>query len=156
MYIEYGVQQLNSLTNYISSLENKFYKKTFYFGNIKSYSATDVNGAGIYDVVYVEMVDPLTSSPIITSTSTLNINANFFPIWLQNLKTLGKPLVNAVILCYALPGQGYKILDNIKLQAQLYDGFVFNQINFTVDRIVIEQTQSSTASSYLLFPNTGN
>lgn len=49
-------------------------------------------------------------------------------------------------LCYALPGEGQKILSRIKLS-----GFNFNQFNFEIDRLIIDSTLDSSDSKYLLF-----
>lgn len=49
-------------------------------------------------------------------------------------------------LCYALPGQGYKIVDRIKLSK-----FDFSKIDFTVDRIILSKTLDNSADKYLIF-----
>lgn len=49
-------------------------------------------------------------------------------------------------LCYALPGQGFKIVDRIKLS-----GFNFTSLNFEVDRIIVSKSLDNSADKYLIF-----
>lgn len=49
-------------------------------------------------------------------------------------------------LCYALPGEGAKIVSRIKLS-----GFNFNQFNFEIDRLIVESARNTSSAKYLLF-----
>jgi hypothetical protein len=61
----------------------------------------------------------------------------------------GSPLgfILAVPLCYALPGKGDTITKRIKLA-----DFDFKDINFEIDRVVVDDTVGNTGAKYLLFP----
>lgn len=176
LYLEYGIEALESAGSYESALDQNFYDKTLYFGDVKSLATTE------YDVVYVEMVDPMdnvkpsvdfvyTGTDFITTATyypsslqnmrsrleslsgvngPIGLNLND-PLYIQTAKTLGLYPLNAVVLCLALPGKGGKIVSRIKKQIKK-KLFTFNQFDFTVDRLVIENTAISTASSYLIFP----
>jgi len=54
--------------------------------------------------------------------------------------------VKVVILCYALPTFGDRILARINLSK-----FNFKTINFEIDRLTIENTLDNTSNKYLLF-----
>ena len=174
MYLEYGVQELNSSTDYISALQQNFYDRSFYFGDVKSITALDSNNNPVYDTVYVEVIDPEQGvrqevtlngvnyypssldnmrDRLISLTSGSNyINYSVYPLWQQTSIKQKNGFIYGVVLCYAKPNQGYKIVDRYK--SQLLTTFNFNQINFTVDRIIVENTVSSPEPSYLIFPNT--
>ena len=53
--------------------------------------------------------------------------------------------IRAVPLCYALPGQGDKIISRIKLS-----GFDFKLLDFEVDRLIVQETADSSTAKYLL------
>ena len=61
----------------------------------------------------------------------------------------GSPLgfIFAVPLCYALPGKGDTIVKRIKLA-----DFDFKNINFEIDRLVVEDSEGNSGAKYLLFP----
>jgi hypothetical protein len=54
--------------------------------------------------------------------------------------------VKLVPICYALPGQGFKIIDRIK-----HSGFDFKQLNFEVDRLVLGNGPNNDSAKYLIF-----
>jgi hypothetical protein len=54
--------------------------------------------------------------------------------------------MRVVPLCYALPGQGSKILSRIKLA-----NFDFKTINFEVDRLIIQNNLDSSTAKYVIF-----
>ena len=53
--------------------------------------------------------------------------------------------IRAIPLCYALPGQGDKIISRIKLS-----GFDFKKLDFEVDRLIVQETADSSTAKYLL------
>lgn len=55
--------------------------------------------------------------------------------------------MSAVILCYALPGEGAKIKNRIKLK-----NFDFKQFDFEIDRLIVEKSSDNNTAKYLLFP----
>ena len=190
LYIEYGVFELNSATNYFvhyDYLDPTFVDNTNYFHanginqselfftDVQTQPAYDGAGNPVYDVVYVGVVDPTnlianTRKYFTTAKFTvpewspkrgnlgstgigtyygLATNRNYTPRWTRPFTSKGT-FLPAVILCYALPGNGQKIVDRFK-RSVANGGFNFNQINFMVDRFIIDHTRSSTSSAYLLF-----
>jgi hypothetical protein len=56
--------------------------------------------------------------------------------------------VKSVVLCYTLPKQGSKILNRIRKSK-----FDFTQLDFDVDRIIVQDSIGSSAAKYVVFPN---
>lgn len=56
MILEFGIQQQN-LADYVPALRENFYRRRFYFGDIKIAVAKTSTGTTIYEVVYVDVVD---------------------------------------------------------------------------------------------------
>lgn len=178
LYLEYGIEALTTEADYGPALTQNFYNKTLYFGTATVIPAIDNTGVYQYDAVYVELIDPLdnvninVSVPYSTSTyhpSSIEIMRSRLeslpgnlagstiqtgliePSHIQTAKRTKKFPFNGIILCHAYPEMGGRIISRIKKHMKK-NGFTFNQFNFTVDRLVIENTLSNTGSSYLLFP----
>ena len=78
-------------------------------------------------------------------------DSNFLPLWMRtpqenNIEALG--YIPAVVLAYCKPGTASEILINIK-----NSGFDFTDINFTVDRYIIDSTKGNSNEQYILFAN---
>jgi hypothetical protein len=76
---------------------------------------------------------------------------DFLPLWmrtpqLNNIEALG--FVPCVVLAYCKPGTSGDILLNIK-----NNGFDFKQINFEVDRYIIDNTRGNSNDQYIVFAN---
>jgi hypothetical protein len=88
--------------------------------------------------------------PIATNASgVISVDNSFRPRFMKTIQTAtGTPLgfVKAAILCYALPGKAEDIISRIKTL-----DFDFKQLDFDVDRLYIEQSLTTTSTSYLLF-----
>ena len=78
-------------------------------------------------------------------------DGNFLPLWMRtpqenNIEELG--YVPAVVLSYCKSGTANDVLLNIK-----NSGFDFSNINFTIDRYVIDSTKGNSNDQYILFAN---
>lgn len=78
-------------------------------------------------------------------------DGNFLPLWMRtpqenNIEALG--YTPAVVLTYCKPGTANDILLNIK-----NSDFDFSNINFTVDRYIIDSTKGNSNEQYILFAN---
>lgn len=153
-------------------------KAPMYFSSVQTQPAYNASGTPVYDVVYAGITDPtnligksrdyflkydtkfnvpeweekignLRDDNYLGNFYGLPTNRNYTPRWTRPFISKGT-FLPAVILCYALPGNGQKIIDRFN-RAQANGGFKFNQINFLVDRFILDHTRSSTSSSYLLF-----
>jgi hypothetical protein len=175
--LEFGIERVN-LDEYAIALRENFYRKQFYFGDIKKAIATDNTGSVIYEVIYLDIIDDfVNSSGVGINQSVENNGISYFPagignmrkqleaIQLQNGERISineynepkfmrspqagnyKPpnYIRAAPICYALPGQGDKVISRIKLS-----GFDFKKLNFEVDRLVVQESTDSTAKYLLL------
>lgn len=75
----------------------------------------------------------------------------FLPLWMrtaQSGQTQALGYVTAVPLCYCQPGTSQSILTALK-----NSDFDFKQIDFEIDRYIIDSTEESGTEQYILFPN---
>jgi hypothetical protein len=87
----------------------------------------------------------------LSTIEPLSSDENYRPLWMNTSQDgTGNPIgyVKAVPICYALPGQGDKILERI-----VKSKFDFKQLNFTIDRIIIQNPQGETGDKYIKFIN---
>ena len=80
-----------------------------------------------------------------------NTEQNFLPLWMSTAQTnsveeLG--YVTAIPLCYCKPGTSAQILLNIQ-----NNGFDFRQLDFEIDRYVIDNTTGNSNEQYIPFGN---
>jgi hypothetical protein len=76
---------------------------------------------------------------------------DFLPLWMStpqsnSVEELG--YVTAIPLCYCKPGTSAQIILNIA-----NNGFDFRQLDFDIDRYVIDNTTGSSAEQYIPFGN---
>jgi hypothetical protein len=64
----------------------------------------------------------------------------------NNIEALG--YIPAVVLAYCKPGTGESLLLNVKNR-----NFDFTQINFDVDRYVLDSSKGNSNEQYILFAN---
>lgn len=178
MYLEFGIEQ-TSLDNYSDALKKYFYRKRFYFGNVKYSKANDQAGNHVYDIVYVEVIDGLENTPtngisgsrsisghVIYPNSTLNmrnalqtmklvgqdirLDEFLMPRYMRTIQpNTGSPL--GFILAVPLC---YALPGNgpaIVNRIAAID-FDFSTINFEIDRIIVNDNLTDSGAKYLLFP----
>jgi hypothetical protein len=183
LLIESGIQKL-SLADYVISLQQYFYNKRFYFGDVKSVPATDLAGNTLYELVYVDIIDASASATGVVKTVGITVNGkvakvypNVVENWRMSLETTpidGKPLqvdellrpkfMNSIQKATGAPLGFIKAVPicyarpgkgaSVVRKIQL-TGFDFKLLDFEVDRIVVEQTLDSDTAKYLKFPRTG-
>ena len=177
LVLEFGIEQLN-LVDYTPALATNFYRKRFYFGDIKKAIAVDATGTTIYEIVYIDPIDDMVNnngtsvSKVVEGEGSIhypnsidNMQYKLESITLSNNSIIGvneynkpkfmrtpqagdyKPptYIRAIPLCYALPGQGDKIISRIKLS-----GFDFKLLNFEVDRLIVQESTDNATAKYLI------
>jgi hypothetical protein len=162
MYIQYGIQQLPSATDYQTVFLNNPLlpqEKIFYINTTATVvTAMDPSGIPLYDVVYINVTDYNLQRTVLDEIQTqftslnnyqLDINSAFLPKWQQ---TIGEKFIYGIVLCYAIPGKGLQIINNLTRYEQILGHFNFSKIIFAIDRFVIEKTLGSSSSSYLMLP----
>lgn len=83
--------------------------------------------------------------------ATGSTNRNFVPLWMRSsqpgsVNELG--YTSAIVLCYCKPGTSEIIKSAIKAS-----GFDFSQFSLDLDRYIIDSTEVSSESKYLVFAN---
>jgi hypothetical protein len=76
---------------------------------------------------------------------------NYLPLWMRSIQPGNTSEINyvaAVPLCYCKPGGADQILLNIK-----NNGFDFKQLDYTVDRYIIDSVTGEYTDKYLVFRN---
>jgi hypothetical protein len=157
MYLHYGIQQFNTVHDYSIDPPISDQEKIFYTGKIMYQSATDDQGIPLFDVVYLDILDHNQGKQILNKIrqelrykSNAGINFDYYPYWQKSAIIDQTKFIFGVVLCYALPGKAVQIIANFKQYFQSLGHFELNNIDFTIDRLVFEQTLSSTSSSYLI------
>lgn len=181
LLIEAGIQKLD-LADYVISLQQYFYNKRFYFGDIKSVPATDLAGNTLYELVYVDIIDasaPTNGRPAKTVGITVNgkvakVYPNVVENWRMSLEATpinGEPLqvdellrpkfMNSIQKATGAPLGFIKAVPICYAQPGKgasvvrklqLTGFDYKLLDFEVDRIVVEQTLDSDTAKYLKFP----
>jgi hypothetical protein len=174
MVLQFGLEQVN-LEEYVVALRENFYRKRLFLGKPKIAIARDSTGNVLYELVYLDVIDELVNnqgisvSPVIYSIEEeiyypgsidnmkrqlrllvlenrqyISINDNLRPkFMIQNLENT---YMRVVPLCYALPGKGSVILNKITASK-----FKFNQLDFEIDRLVVENSLDNNSAKYLIF-----
>ena len=169
--LEHALEEKN-LANYVPALQDYFYRKKLYFGNVKSAIGKDSNGNVLYEVVYIELVDNLVNNGVTVSSIIEQKGDVFYPNSIDNMRASleaissvdeyllpkfmrtvqdesGIPLgrILCMPLCYCQPGNALTIIRRM----QAY-GFEFSNINFDIDRILVSESLDNPSNKYLLFP----
>lgn len=172
MVIEPGIQKV-TLDQIASATESYFYRKKFYFGDVKSITAKDSNGNDVYEIVYVEIIDDQMANKTSPSyavsvnnmqlalesidlgnSTTIGVNERLQPRWMRTLQDdtgVAIGFVKAVPLCYVIPGGSVKILSRIN-NALATGQFDFKRFNFDTDRIIVETAAEIERTGWVLYP----
>ena len=77
----------------------------------------------------------------------------FLPLWMRTIQTgarLEQGYVKALPLCFAKPGKGVEIASRVRAS-----NFDFKNLDFTIDRYIIDVIDGEFQDKYLAFPQTG-
>ena len=172
MILEFGIEKID-LAHYVPALRESFYRRRFNFGDVKKAIARNSTGDVVYEIVYVDAVDNLAGSShvvyddenIYYPGSVDNMRKQLSLIPLEDntyieIDEYHKPrfmrtpqagdyrppeYMRVIPLCYALPGQGDRIISRIKLS-----GFDFKMLDFEIDRIIVQQSTDYATAKYLI------
>jgi hypothetical protein len=171
MLLETGIEQA-SLNDYAGAMQEYFYRKSFYFGEVKSISAQDSAGNNVYDIVYVDIIDnqmngrtsPSYSNSVVNmqnaleaislDSATVEVNERLRPKYMTTLQSdtgVAIGFIKALVLCYTIPGGSTKVLSRIA-NAMSTGAFDFKQYHFDTDRIVVETVTDTEQTGWLLNP----
>jgi len=175
MLIYAGIQETD-ITNYINQMQTNYKNKRFRFGEVKKAVAfLPGTHQAVYEVVYIQMIDPIDSlvnhlskNTIINKTtyypSSISLwqqslslvsstNDELLPLWMRSIQPSDRVEIGytlAVPLCYCKVGDADQILLNIK-----HSNFKFNLLDYTIDRIIIRSSNNYT-DKYIIFNNNRN
>ncbi len=100
----------------------------------------------------LEYVYPSSIKNVRSNISEVGLTENeFLPLWMttpQDTRTAATGFLKAVPLCYCKPGEGQYILDNI-----INRDFDFSQLDFEIDRFIIDSDINDVEEKYLKFSN---
>lgn len=171
MLLETGIEK-SDLDTYAGAMQEYFYRKSFYFGEVKSISAQDSAGNNVYDIVYVDIVDKDmngTTSPsysasvanmqnalraITIDSEIIEVNDRLQPKYMTTLQSdtgVAIGFVKAVALCYTIPGGATKVLSRIA-NALATGQFDFKEYHFDTDRIIVETVKDTEQTGWILNP----
>jgi hypothetical protein len=168
MLLETGIEKVD-LDLYAEAMTEYFYRKRFYFGEVKSILAQDSDGNDVYEIIYVDIIDDQMMGSdrvgvsvdnmrselesIVIDGDTILVDERLQPKYMTTLdENTGIPLgfVKAVPICYTIPGGALKILSRIN-NAIKTGQFNFNNYNFDTDRIVIETVKETEQTGWLAY-----
>jgi hypothetical protein len=169
MLLETGIEKID-LDLYAEAMTQYFYRKRFYFGEVKSILAQDSNGNDVYEIIYVDIIDDQMIGSdyvgvsvenmqnqleaITIDSNTIIVDERLQPKYMTTLDAdTGVPLgfIKAVPICYTIPGGALKILSRIN-NAINTGQFNFNNYNFDTDRIVVETVKGTEQTGWLAYP----
>jgi hypothetical protein len=169
MLLETGIEKVD-LDLYAEAMTQYFYRKRFYFGEVKSILAQDSDGNNVYEIIYVDIIDDQMIGSdrvgvsvdnmrselesIVIDGDTILVDERLQPKYMTTLdENTGIPLgfVKAVPICYTIPGGALKILSRIN-NAIKTGQFNFNNYDFDTDRIVVETVKETEQTGWLAYP----
>jgi hypothetical protein len=178
LYFEHGIEQIK-LDIYSDAIRKYFYRKRFFFGNVKYSKANDADGNHVYDIVYVEIIDGLENSPVngilgprtvkgqtVYPNSTINmrnqlqtikINGNdihldeyLMPRFMRTIQPdTGSPLGFILAVPLCYALPGSGATIVNRINAV---DFNFSAIDFKIDRLIVKDNLTNSGAKYLLFP----
>jgi hypothetical protein len=148
MIVYSGIESVNTAM-YMTRFNN-FKQTTLLFDSINVANAVDtVTKEILYEVVYILMID--TTNSIHNWQQQIKsigyTERNFLPLWMRTIQTNQRTelgYITAVPLCICNVGKSADIVTNIKLS-----NFDFTQLDYCIDRLIIDQTLDSNTAKYL-------
>lgn len=173
MLIYAGIETKSAAT-YATSMTNGFKRKQFRFGEIKTAIALDpISRLQMYEVIYVTLYDPLEPNgqhltPQIQNEYYVNsisnwrshlrtgvhTERNYLPLWMRTIQPGSKSeigFIPAITICYCKNGMAETILKNIK-----NSDFDFKNIDYTIDRFIVDSVTDYVGDKYLAFNDNRN
>lgn len=181
LVLEFGIEKLN-LADYLPALRENFYRRRFFFGNIKVAIAKDATDKHLYDVVYVEVYDNLINDNNISVSPVIHDTSNtYFPASITNMK---RQLRRIVLDDFSVIGVNEYNMPKYMRTPQESDykpiGYLrtiplcftlpnngkkivsrikiknidFKQFDFDVDRIIVKESLDNSTDKYLLLERT--
>lgn len=130
--------------------------------NIDPYTRRPISNTIKIDSTAVKVSDSKDRTRYISNIENMRDNIKvigkrereYLPLWMrtpqENYQIFN--YTTAIPVCYCLPGMADQILLNIKNYINT-TGFSIQQIDFEIDRYIIERTDGNTSEQFVVFPN---
>ncbi len=176
--LEFGLERID-IEDFYPSLNNNFYRRRFYFGDIKVAVAKDERGESLYELIYIEAVDVLgLNNKSVDLTFTLN-SSTYYPASIDNMKyRLQNISINnsaTITVNNDFNPKFFKDFPQVEEDSISYIKFIpicyalpgqstkilnkiivskfdFKQYYIEADRLIIGGTNNSPAEKYVFFP----
>lgn len=176
--LEFGIEQLN-LSDYIYALQNNFYRRKLFFGDVKLAIAKNRDGSIAYEIVYVDIVDELVNNQGQSVNSVIYSNNNiYYPASIDNMRKQFQQLVlndgeyidinpdHTPKFMKTIQSGDYKAPEYLRIVPICYtkpgqgskiisriklSNYDFKLIHFEIDRIVVENSLDNSTAKYLIF-----
>ena len=89
------------------------------------------------------------------SGNIVTINENYLPLWMSSIQPNKRQPIGfslAVPLCYCKAGTAAGIMANIN-NYMTTTGFTFNELDYTIDRYIVDEISDEQGAKYLIFKN---
>lgn len=167
MVIETSIEKA-PIEDFVDAVQTSFYRKKFYFGDVKAVTAQDSNGNDVYELIYAEIIDdqmmgsysPSYAVSVANMQAALedieidpgvpiSVDERLLPRYMSTIQSDGIPLgfIKAVPICYVLPGNSDRIISRINAS-----GFDLKNYNFETDRIIIENPKEENENGWVFYP----
>ena len=125
-------------------------------GDIHTSYDVDITGKQYYASLtpgYIRKLRPASTTNMrnqLAQSIGLNFDSKLLPRWMQTQQANGVILgyIQAWVICYTLPGYSTTVKDNIN---NIWDGKI-NNINFEVDRYLVDKSATYDWNTYLQLP----
>jgi hypothetical protein len=176
--LEFGLERI-ALKDFYPSLNNNFYRRKFYFGDIKIAEAKDNNGQILYELIYADVIDILgLNNKSVDLTFTLN-SSTYYPASIDNMRyrlqniSVNNSATITVNTEYnpkffkSFPQVNEDSISYVKFIPICYtlpgqgnkilnkiniSNFDFKQYYIEADRLIVGGTNSDLAEKYVFFP----
>lgn len=176
--LEFAIEKVD-ISKYAESFITNFYRRKFYFGQIKTAKAEDSSGNYIYDIVYADVIDNLVNSyNTSVSKTVLFDNIPYYPASIDNMRI---QLSNIVLdnsekisinknfypkFLKTSQNSEYKSVDYLRFIPLCYTlpnqgnrilsriklkNFDFKKIHLDIDRVIVKENNIDNKEKYLFF-----
>jgi len=176
--LEFAIEKVD-IEKYAESFVRNFYRRTFYFGNIKTARAEDSNGNYIYDIVYADVIDNLVNQYNTSVSSIVYFdNIQYYPASIDNMR---EQLSNITLedsekisinksfypkFLQTSQDSSYKSINYMRFIPLCYTlpnegqrivsriklkNFDFKKIHLDIDRVIVKEDNITNKERYLFF-----
>ena len=176
--LEFGIEQVD-LEKYAEMLDHSFYRRRFYFGEVKTAIAKNLQGQSVYEIVYIDLIDNLINDAGTSVSSSITSNSQmYYPASITNMRERLEQIVLPDLSVISIneqnyprfmltpQGNDYNAPGYMRIVPLCYalpgmggkivsriklSNFDFNMINFEIDRLIVQNSKDNLEPKYLIF-----